>query len=161
MNKKIKMILKDEKNRNEQKQIIYVTRGYAFNYLIPKDIAEIATPGKIKHINMLKQKQEQKVKINKEKANITLEHLDKINKITIKKKHGNKMQIFGQINEKDISKKIAEFTGYTLNKKQIQIPNIKNIGKYKITIRLLSDLKSNISLNVIPDITENNIYFNQ
>nr|YP_010484962.1 50S ribosomal protein L9 [Hypnea cervicornis]UVW80656.1 50S ribosomal protein L9 [Hypnea cervicornis] len=160
MNKKITMILKDEKDRNQNKKIIYVTRGYAFNYLIPKDIAEIATPGKIKHINMLQQKEKQKIKINKEKANNTLQYLDKINKITIKKKHGNKMQIFGQINEKDISKKIAEYTGYILSKKQIQIPNIKSIGKYQITIKLLDNLKSNISLNIIPDITENNIYFN-
>nr|YP_010903951.1 ribosomal protein L9 [Hypnea musciformis]WCH57002.1 ribosomal protein L9 [Hypnea musciformis] len=159
MNKKITMILRDEKDKNRQ-QIIQVTRGYAFNYLIPKGIAEIATPGKLKHINMLQQKQKQKIQINKEKANLTSQYLSIINKITIKKKHGNKMQIFGQINEKDISNKIIEYTGYTLNKKQINIPNIKTIGKYQITIKLIKNVESYISLNVTPEIIENNINFN-
>nr|YP_010903155.1 ribosomal protein L9 [Hypnea pseudomusciformis]WCH55209.1 ribosomal protein L9 [Hypnea pseudomusciformis]WCH56802.1 ribosomal protein L9 [Hypnea pseudomusciformis] len=159
MNKKITMILRDEKDKNQQ-QIIQVTRGYAFNYLIPQGIAEIATPGKLKHINMLQEKQKQKIQINKEKANLTSKYLSTINKITITKKHGNKMQIFGQINEKDISNKIIEYTGYTLNKKQINIPNIKTIGKYQITIKLLKNLESYISLNVIPEIIENNINFN-
>nr|YP_010903552.1 ribosomal protein L9 [Hypnea cryptica]WCH56005.1 ribosomal protein L9 [Hypnea cryptica] len=159
MNKKITMILRNEKDRNQQ-QIIHVTRGYAFNYLIPKGVADIATPGKLKHINILQEKQKQKRQINKEKAQLTLKYLETVNKIIIKKKHGNKMQIFGQINEKDILKKIIDNTGYKLNKKQINVPNIKTIGKYQITIKLLDNVESYISINVVPDIIENNITFN-
>nr|WCH55409.1 ribosomal protein L9 [Hypnea brasiliensis] len=157
MNKKITMILKDEKDKVQQEKIINVTRGYAFNYLIPQNIAEIATPGKLKHLNMLKQKEKQKIKINKEKANITLEHINMINKITIKKKYGSKMQIFGQINEREILKKIFEHTGYNLNKKQINIPNIKTIGNYQIIIKILDHAETNLLLHIIPEITENNI----
>lgn len=157
MSKKIIIILKDEKNKNQQEKIINVTRGYAFNYLIPQNIAEIATPGKLKHLNMLKQKQQKLQQINKEKAHITLKRLNIVNKITIKKKHGSKMQIFGQINEKEILKKIFEYTGYKLNKKQIYMPNIKTIGKYQIIIKLLDNVKTNLSLIIIPEVTENNI----
>nr|WCH54811.1 ribosomal protein L9 [Hypnea edeniana] len=157
MSKKITIILKDEKDKNQHEKIINVTRGYAFNYLIPQNIAEIATPGKLKHLNMLKQKQKQQIQINKEKADITLKHLNIINKITIKKKYGSKMQIFGQINEKEILKKIFEQTGYNLNKKQINIPNIKTVGKYQIKIKLLDSVEANLSLNVIPEVTHNNI----
>nr|YP_010902558.1 ribosomal protein L9 [Hypnea nidifica]WCH54413.1 ribosomal protein L9 [Hypnea nidifica] len=157
MSKKITMILKSDKDKPQQTKVINVTRGYAFNYLIPQNIAEVATPGKLKHLNMLKQKQKHKIKINTEKANITLKHLTTINKITIKKKHGSKIQIFGQINEKEILKKIFEYTGYNLNKKQIHIPNIKTIGKYQIKIKLLDNAETNLSLNIIPEVTENNI----
>nr|YP_010903751.1 ribosomal protein L9 [Hypnea wynnei]WCH56603.1 ribosomal protein L9 [Hypnea wynnei] len=157
MNKKITMIIKDEKDKHQEKKIINVARGYAFNYLIPKNIAEIATPGKLKHLNMLKVKQKQKLKINTDKASLTLKHLETINKITIKKKHGSKMQIFGQINEKEILKKIFEYTGYNLNKKQIDIPSIKTIGQYQIKIKLLNNIKTNFLLNIIPEIIENNI----
>nr|QCI07202.1 ribosomal protein L9 [Hypnea pannosa] len=159
MSKKITLILKNEKDRNQQNQIIHVTRGYALNYLIPKNMAEIATSGKLKHVNMLEQRKKQKIQMNTKKANITLKYLEKINKITIKKKHGSKMQIFGQINEKEILKKIFECTGYTLNKKQINIPNIKNIGKYQMKIKLLHNIETYFTLNIVPEIVENNIYF--
>nr|YP_010902956.1 ribosomal protein L9 [Hypnea flava]WCH55010.1 ribosomal protein L9 [Hypnea flava] len=157
MNKKIKVILKDQKDKNQQDKIVSVTRGYAFNYLIPQNIAEIATPGKLKHLNMLKQKQNQKIQINQDKAKVTLKHFNTIHKINIKKKHGSKMQIFGQINEKEVLKKIFEHTGYKLNKKQIDIPNIKTVGKYQVKIQLLDSVETNLSLNIIPEITEHNI----
>nr|WCH56203.1 ribosomal protein L9 [Calliblepharis sp.] len=158
MAKKIKVILKNNDYKiNKTENIMHVTRGYALNYLIPKNIAEIATPGKLKHLKMIETKKKQQLKINKEKANEILTNIEKINKINIKKKHGNKQQIFGKVNEKEILNKIFLYTGYTLDKKQINIPEIKQIGIYKTTIALFNKIETSLLINILPEIITTNI----
>nr|WCH56403.1 ribosomal protein L9 [Hypnea sp.] len=157
MAKKITLIVKNAQyTSNKTEKIINVTQGYAFNYLIPKNIAEIATLGKLKHLKMLEEKRNKELKINKDKANIILTHIEKIQKVNIKKKHGNKQHIFGKVNEKDILNYIYIYTGYKLNKKQINMPNIKQIGSYKLNIKLFDKIETELLLNILPEIIINN-----
>lgn len=152
MRKKIQIILKkDYLNIGKKGKITNISPGYALNYLIPNDIAEIATKNKIKHIKMF-----DNIKITKTKANeVTAKNLQKylnlIKKFSIKKKTGENNNIFGSINEKDISNIILNYTGITIDKKQIVVPTIKKIGVFNININILNEISSVITLNIIPE----------
>nr|YP_009398555.1 ribosomal protein L9 [Lophocladia kuetzingii]ARW67741.1 ribosomal protein L9 [Lophocladia kuetzingii] len=53
MKKKINVIITKDKYQQAKKgSIVKVSSGYAFNYLIPNQIAELATKGRIKHTKM-------------------------------------------------------------------------------------------------------------
>ncbi len=41
------ILLQDVENLGDKGQLANVARGYARNYLIPRNLAEVATPGKI------------------------------------------------------------------------------------------------------------------
>lgn len=125
--------------------------GYAFNYLIPNNMVDIASKGKIKHIKMLE-------KLKSKQAHITYENnlkiksnLEKLNKINIRKKMGQNQQIFGRITEQEILEQIFKLTGEKLDKKQIKVPNIKEIGIYDISIKIEENLNTDIKLQVIPN----------
>nr|YP_009332632.1 ribosomal protein L9 [Membranoptera weeksiae]AHZ94646.1 ribosomal protein L9 [Membranoptera weeksiae] len=149
--KKIEVILKkDCANIGNKNKLIKVNRGYAFNYLIPNEIAEIATKNKIKHLNMFQIIQENKLQDNQIKAEQLENNLKKIKKITVFKKVGDENYIFGNINEKDIIERILKFTGIKLNKKQIKIPSIKQIGSFQIEINLFDNKFCQLKLNIIP-----------
>nr|QCI04446.1 ribosomal protein L9 [Antithamnion hubbsii] len=152
MKKNITVIIKNNNSKLGKKgQKLKVAPGYAFNYLIPNDFVEIATKGKIKHFNMFLNIEKQK------KQNLQIEalqlknYIEEIKKINIKKKIGENKQIFGSVNEKEIINIIFHKTGYKLEKKQIEIPEIKTIGLFTISISLFEKETSNLILQIIPE----------
>nr|YP_009295904.1 ribosomal protein L9 [Schimmelmannia schousboei]AOM64839.1 ribosomal protein L9 [Schimmelmannia schousboei] len=128
-----------------------VALGYALNYLIPNKMAEIATKGKIKHINMFKNIEQQKIQQNQYKAEKLKKDLDQITKISIKKKMGEQHQIFGSVTDKEILKLIFEYTGKQFEKKQLNIHDIKKSGLYFINIQILDNIQTQLKLHVVPE----------
>lgn len=151
MKKNIQVIIKQQKSHlGPINSLKNVPLGYAFNYLIPKNIVEIATKNKIKHLQMLeryKYKKENELYLQ----NITIkEHLQQIKKINIRKKIGQNRQIFGSIIENEIIQKINNLTQLSISKKQIQTPLIKTIGIYNLQITLDNKIDININLYILP-----------
>nr|AZL88060.1 ribosomal protein L9 [Harveyella mirabilis] len=128
MIKKIQIVLTKDNAKNQKiNDIIYVSNGYATNYLIPNQIAEFTTIKKIKHIKMFKEINQNKYIINKININLINEKSKKIQKIYIYKKN------IKNITETNISKWFLKHTNLNINKKQIKILKIrKNNLKYII-----------------------------
>ena len=143
MKKQIAVIFK-------QKAIKQVARGYAFNYLIPNKIAEIATKGKLKHVTMLSNLSDQKENRRQEINLKTKNDLAKIQTIHLRKKCGNNQQIFGSISEQDIQNIIFSTTGQSIEKRQIVLKNIKQIGTYLCSILIKDELETLIKIRIIP-----------
>nr|ARW63810.1 ribosomal protein L9 [Chondria sp. (in: red algae)] len=151
MGKKVKVIIKTSKFREEKKgTILNVSPGYAFNYLIPQNLAEIATTKKIKHFGMFSEREEQKQKANfiaNEKIKNTV---GQIRKISIYKKKGDNHLIFGSIKEKEISDWIAKYTNVKLVNKQIKLTNINQTGMSLVTIQVKPSIEIRIKLYSLP-----------
>lgn len=147
MKKYIKVI---KKNNNNNQIIEKVARGYAFNYLIPNGLANIATEGEIKHLKMLRESSSQKKnKINRLSSKINNE-LIKLQIIHFRKKCGKDYQIFGSLTENDIQEKILNLIGKKIDKKQIFIKNIKELGTYTCQITITEDIKTFINIRLLP-----------
>lgn len=152
MKKEIKIIVK--KNMPHIGDVGTITKarlGYVLNYLLPNNIVDIATPGKLKHAHMLQQIQLKKIEAIQSKAIEIKNNLEKIPKISIKKKTGDQQQIFGSVSEKDIINYIFQMTGEKLDKKQITIPVIKEIGIYSIEIKIIDNIQVILKLQILPD----------
>lgn len=158
MSKKVQIILKKTCHPLGNKNfIVNVAQGYALNYLIPNNLAEIATKGKIKHIKMMQSIEKSKLATEQNNAIILQNYLQEILKITLKKKTGDKHQIFGSINDKDIITKISSLTGMNLEKKKIHLPEIKSIGIYSIKIEISSNIYIILKLQILPSEVKINI----
>jgi len=127
-----------------------VALGYAFNYVIPQNLAEIATEGKIQHLMMLnknKNKQEEQMY----RRNMYIKNkLENISKINIRKKIGHNGQIFGSIIENEIIQEVYRLTQQSLSKRNLQIPSIKQSGQYEVKITISNTLYTFIQLYIIP-----------
>lgn len=152
MSKKIAIIIKHTDTKiGKRGEVIKVFPGYAFNYLIPNGIAEIATKGKLKHLRMIQAIESSKLKEIHSSALILKNNLEQVPKISIKKTLGDKRQIFGRISEKEIISQIYKYTGKKLEKKHITIPEIKKVGVYNIKIQVFQDLTTNFKLLILPE----------
>lgn len=151
MSKKIQIILtKNYQNLGKKYHIVYVAKGYALNYLIPNKIAINATQKAIQNFKKVEIFERQKVEEDRKKIEELKKQLNNINKIILSKKVGENKNIFGSVTDKDIVQKIIDYTGIQLNKKDIQIPNIKTIGNFNIEIYLQSQKFCKIQVHILP-----------
>lgn len=151
MVKNISIILKKQYlNLGKVGTIIKVKKGYAFNYLIPNQIAQIASKGAIKHYEMLKKLELNRIEQNNAKARKIKKKIEAIKKITIRKKVGTDRLIFGSINAKEILQIMEDKHNIKLNKNNINIPNIKQIGIYILNIEIIKNIQVSLQLQIIP-----------
>nr|QCI05495.1 ribosomal protein L9 [Crouania attenuata] len=149
-NKTTLILEKNYLNLGMKGEIIKVNPGYAFNYLIPNNIAKPVTKGFLKHYQMFieldsQQKGEKIIEANK----INL-YLKNFTKVQLYKKTGDHFHIFGSINEKDVIDHVYYMTGIQLTKKQISMPNINKIGVFDININLMEDISNYMRIHINP-----------
>lgn len=152
MTKKITIILKENHPKLGKKgNLSIVASGYAFNYLIPNNIAETASNNKIKHFRMFEEIKNKKDEQQQLEAKNLVEILSTIKKISITKKMGENKQFFGNVNEKDVIKTLYEQTGKIFTKKQIYLEDMKTINIYPVTIKVYDNIESRIKIHILPE----------
>ena len=102
------ILTRDVKGQGKKGQMVNVSDGYARNYLIPKNYAEIATEGALKNreqnIARLRAKQE---KLHQE-ALAKAEQIEKIGSIELSAKAGESGKLFGTITTKKLCEELKE-----------------------------------------------------
>nr|YP_009295598.1 ribosomal protein L9 [Mastocarpus papillatus]AOL58082.1 ribosomal protein L9 [Mastocarpus papillatus] len=129
---------------------IKVASGYAFNYLIPNNFAQLATKGKLKHSKMLQKVEQHKAAKTQIFAATIKKRIQYIPKISIYKTIGEKKQIFGKISEKEIINIMLNNANIKLEKKQIYLAEIKTIGTYTLNIQIFNGINLEFKLQVLP-----------
>jgi len=131
-------------------QVVKVADGYARNYLLPKKLAYVATPGNLKVIeaerNSLLRK-EAKQKEDAEKLQKMLEAVE----VTIRRKVGEQDALYGSVTNADVAEAL-EKKGFEIEKRKIHMDDhIKTVGEFSIPIRLFKDVTAHIKLKVEPE----------
>lgn len=127
-----------------------VADGYARNYLLPQKKAVLATPQNKKLLEQQKAKFE--LQIAKEKA--TAEELaGKVKNITCKiaAKVSSEGRLYGSIGINDILNALAD-QEVTIEKRMMLLADpIKELGTYKVGIRLYKDVEPEITVEVVEE----------
>ena len=148
----LRVILKqDIPNLGEEGDVKIVKRGYARNYLFPRNLVVDYSKNNRKVLESQKEKLEKKKLIKKENAKQLKEKLEQVN-LSITVSAGEKGRLFGTITSSNISEKLKELE-YNIDKKSIELKeHIKFGGKYKYKIHLYQDVYADMELEVITKI---------
>ena len=142
------ILLEDFERLGVSGEIVRVKPGYARNYLFPRGIALRSSKKNRAVAEERKRNKELKSK-RLDKANESL--ANKINKteLTFEMQVGDEEKMFGTVTSKDIHSALEE-KGILLDKNAIVLDeSIKALGIYHISIKLDSDLKTEIKIYVI------------
>jgi large subunit ribosomal protein L9 len=144
------IFLKDQPGSGKKGEIKEVSDGYAKNFLIAKNIVQTATPQILGRI--AKEKKEAEIKKLKEiEKLLTLKTDLEKRTFLIKVKVGDKGQIFGSVQEKDIAKAISEKLNINLDKHQIEIEKpLRSLGEHFVKIKLASGVMARAKINIDP-----------
>lgn len=143
------ILRKDVQNLGEAGDVINVKDGYARNYLIPQNFAEMATKGALenreKNIARIKAKQE---KLHNE-ALALAEQIEKLGKIELSARAGESGKLFGTITTKKLAEELKATSGIEVDKKNISLDTaINKVGEYRMLIKLTSKVKTELQVVV-------------
>ncbi len=143
------ILKKDVQNLGEAGDIVNVKDGYARNFLLPQNSAEVATKGALenreKNIARIKAKQE---KLNAEALEIS-KKLEEFGKLELSAKAGESGKLFGTITTKKLSEELLSKTGIEIDRKSITLnAPINKIGNYTMLIKLTSKVKCELAVSV-------------
>ena len=127
--------------------VVKVAPGYARNFLLPKRLAVAATESNKKIVE-----QERQAHLRKEaKAQGEAADLAKIMTgatVRIAQKAGENDQLFGSVTSKDIAEGLSA-QNYNIDRRKIQLDEpIRQLGEYKIPVRLHKDVTVEITVVV-------------
>ena len=143
------ILKKDVQNLGEAGDIVNVKDGYARNFLLPQDQAEVATEGALKNreqnLARIKAKQE---KLHAE-ALAKAETLEKFGKLELSAKAGESGKLFGTITTKKLAEELLAQSGIEVDRKNVSLnAPINKIGEYTMLIKLTSKVKCELAVVV-------------
>lgn len=129
---------------------VKVAPGYARNFLIPKEMALLATKGNLKKWEETKKQDVKVTEIDKTKAE-ELKGIIEATSVTLAKQSGEKDKLFGSVTSTEIAGTLSA-QGIDVDKKKIVIEEpIKRLGDYTVQIKLFTDVTADLKVEVIKE----------
>ncbi|MBP1672120.1 MAG: ribosomal protein [Bacteroidetes bacterium] len=146
----MKVILsEDVKNLGIMGDVVNVSDGYARNFLFPKKFAVEANTKNLKEFEHNKKIITERAAKIKESFKSVAEKLSSVT-LTIKAKTGEDDKLFGSVTNMNVAEALA-LEGFDIDKKKIVMEPIKKLGEYSATIKLHTDLSSEVKINVVQE----------
>ena len=141
------ILLEDVAGQGRKGEIVSVSDGYAHNFLLKNKKAVLATAEELQKIENRKKKEAKKHEEERQKA-IEVKKILEGKVLTISVKSGENGKLFGAITSKEIASQIKEKLNLDIDKKKIEA-NIKSLGPDEVVIKLFTDVKAVVKINVV------------
>jgi len=133
------LLLKDVYNLGRAGDIKKVADGYGRNFLLPKGLAVLATPGMLKQVDRIRDTATKaRELVNAEKAGLA-EQLANL-EIKFTTKAGETGKLFGSITQQMIVDAIKEKLNVEIDRHQVESQPLREVGEHKVRVRLTFDL---------------------
>jgi len=129
-------------------QTIEVKSGYGRNYLIPRNLAIVATKANLKAIDEIDKQKNIRDRKRRRAAEVIKEKIEKLS-LSVEMLVGEDEKLFGSVTANDITE-LLEKNGIIVDKRMIELENpIKVLGVYTIPIKIEKEVIANLKLWVI------------
>lgn len=147
----MKLILtSDVEPLGKKGDVVDVSKGYARNFLLPRQKAVKATDGAIRQADELRRAREESDRQAKDDAERLATQLVGT-RVVLAAQAGDEGKLYGSIGVFDVVEGIRKFTGVELERKVVLLESpIRAIGLHEVQIHLHPDVQFPITLDVIP-----------
>jgi large subunit ribosomal protein L9 len=144
------ILLQDVEKLGLRGEIVEVKRGYARNYLLPRRLAELATPGRVAEIARVDAQRARHEARSAEQAAEIAELLGKT-VLRFEVKAGPTGALFGSVTPTDIADELWRTRKVRVDRRKIDLDTIKRIGHYTIPIDVYEGVVAEVKTLVVPE----------
>ena len=147
----MQVILKQDVEKIGQRgDVVDVSRGYVRNFLVQRDLAEVATPGRMEEVRREMAEAEERTRRMSERAGEIAETLNK-SVITIEARTGEDERLFGSVTAANIVSAIEKARGVRLDRRRVRLAEpIKSLGTHQVPIQVHGDVEASVKVIVVP-----------
>lgn len=140
------LLLKDVEQLGQTGEIKKVADGYARNYLIPRGLATVATPGAIKQAELLQQRDARRQAKELDEAHALAQELDG-RTVTFQARAGDSDRLYGSITNVNIAEALEEQVGKEVDRRKFEMEEpLKDLGTHAVTIRLAPGAEAKVTV---------------
>ncbi len=144
------ILLKSVDGLGEAGTVVNVARGYMRNFLLPRGLAELATPARIAEVQRGEERRRRAEERAIEESRQLAELLGRTI-LTLKAKAGDDGRLFGSITSADVAEAIREARSVDIDRRRITVePAIRAVGTYSVPIELGPGLVAEVKTIVSP-----------
>ena len=144
------ILLQDVEKLGLRGDVVDVARGYARNFLLPRKLAENATPARVAEIERVDAERARHEARTAEHAQEIAEVLGKT-VLRFEVKAGSTGSLFGSVTPSDVADEIWRTRKVRVDRRKIAIDPLKRIGRYSVPIELFQDVSVEVKTLVVPE----------
>lgn len=145
------VLLQDVSGLGKAGEVREVADGYGRNFLLPKKLAEFASPSLLKRVEEQRQAETRR-QLVADAEFLSLAQALEGTQVVVKAKVGAQGRLYGAITSSDIAEGIQRVTGQEIDKRKIELEEpIHQLGQYEVVVRLSKELVPKINVVVEGD----------
>ena len=147
----MQVILKQDVEKiGRRGDIVDVSRGYVRNFLVPRGLAEMATPTRLEEVHREMAEAEERDRRMAERAGEVAETLNK-SVITIEARTGEDERLFGSVTAANIADAINRARGVRVDRRRIKLEEpIRSLGTHQVPVQVYGDIEASVKVIVVP-----------
>ena len=145
------ILLADVEKVGLRGDVVDVARGYARNFLLPRRLAEMATPARVAE---LRKREGQRARHEARSVEQGREIADLLSKTVLRfeVKAGPTGALFGSVTPTDVADEIWRVRKVRVDRRKIDLSEpIKRIGRYEVPIDVFTDVRVDVKTLVVPE----------
>jgi large subunit ribosomal protein L9 len=132
-------------------EVVDVAPGFARNYLLPRKLAEKATPAKVAELRKHEEKRARHEAQTFEQAQEIAAVLEGT-ELRFDVQAGETGTLFGSVTATDVADEIWRVHRIRVDRRKLGLPeSIKRIGRYQVPVELFADVTPALRLAVVPE----------
>ncbi|MCF8588975.1 50S ribosomal protein L9 [Gordonia sp. HY285] len=138
-------------NLGEAGDLVEVRDGYGRNYLLPRNLAIVATRGAEKQVEGIRRAQDARAVRDLEHANEIKQALEGLDAVSLTVKTHDSGKLFGSVSAGDVAGAIRTAGGPAVDKRNVSLPkgHIKAVGSYPVVVKLHPKVEAKLNLTVV------------
>ena len=147
----MEIILRDHvENVGRRGEVVKVADGYARNFLLPRKLALIATPGNLKQVERERVKLDAKELEEKTAAEAVASRMSSV-VVVISRRVGETEALYGSVTSADIAESLLKH-GFDIDKRKIGLREpIKKLGEQTVPVRLHREVVVQMPVKVVAE----------
>jgi large subunit ribosomal protein L9 len=130
--------------------VVNVARGYARNFLLPRGMAEAATPGLKRDLERRDAQRARHEAKSVDEARAIAKRLEAAN-LRFDVNAGPTGALFGSVTATNVADRLWEQEKVRIDRRKLQMDSIKRIGRYTVPLEVFPDVVAELSLAVAPE----------
>ena len=131
-------------------EVVNVARGYARNFLLPRGLAEVASPALVKELERRDAQRARHEAKSVEEARAIAARLEKL-ELRFDVNAGPTGALFGSVTATNVADRLWDREKVRIDRRKLDMETIKRIGRYRVPLEVFPDVVAELRLVVAPE----------
>ena len=131
-------------------EVVSVARGYARNYLLPRGLAEAATPALVRELGKRDAQRARHEARSVDEARAIADRIERL-ELRFDVNAGPTGALFGSVTATNVADRLWEEQKLRVDRRKLQMETIKRVGRYTVPFEIFADVVAELRLAVAPE----------